>query len=80
MLKVSVGMCCNPGGEKYSRKRMSFGRDTSTALPNLHCVQIINVAVSVVSGYITEEEREHSVIDDWSSTLTDQMELDEEGN
>ena len=39
---------------------MSFGRD------NPHCVQSINVAVSVVTGYITEEEnmyREHSVID-----------------
>ena len=39
---------------------MSFGRD------NPQCVQSINVAVSVVTGYITEEEnmyREHSVID-----------------
>ena len=41
---------------------MSFGRD------NPQCVQIINVAVSVVTGYITEEEnmyrdREHSVMD-----------------
>ena len=38
---------------------MSFGRD------NPQCVQSINVAVSVVTGYITEEVnmyREHSVI------------------
>ena len=35
-------------------------------LPNPQCVKVINVAVSVVSGYIIEEEnmyREHSVMD-----------------
>ena len=33
-------------------------------LPNPQCVQSINVAVAVLSGYITEEEmyREHSVM------------------
>ena len=67
MPELSVDMCCNPNGEKYSSKRISFGRDISTSksplCPNYQCCC---ACVSVVSGYITEEEnmyRKHSVVD-----------------